>query len=76
MDDLHPSGKPHESLIQYVTDRPGHDARYAIDATKLETELAGRHRRILTAVSKRLCAGTSITNGGGRPCEKDMPASA
>lgn len=39
MDDLHPSGKPHESLIQYVTDRPGHDARYAIDATKLEAEL-------------------------------------
>jgi dTDP-glucose 4,6-dehydratase len=29
----------HESLITYVTDRPGHDARYAIDATKLETEL-------------------------------------
>jgi len=39
MDDLRPSGRPHESLIQYVTDRPGHDARYAIDATKLETEL-------------------------------------
>ncbi|MGE6743766.1 dTDP-glucose 4,6-dehydratase [Allorhizobium pseudoryzae] len=39
MDDLRPSGKPHESLIQYVTDRPGHDARYAIDATKLETDL-------------------------------------
>ena len=29
----------HESLITYVTDRPGHDARYAIDATKLESEL-------------------------------------
>lgn len=29
----------HESLITYVTDRPGHDARYAIDATKLEDEL-------------------------------------
>jgi dTDP-glucose 4,6-dehydratase len=29
----------HESLITFVTDRPGHDARYAIDATKLETEL-------------------------------------
>jgi dTDP-glucose 4,6-dehydratase len=26
-------------LITYVTDRPGHDLRYAIDATKLETEL-------------------------------------
>jgi dTDP-glucose 4,6-dehydratase len=31
-------GKP-ESLIRYVTDRPGHDRRYAIDATKTETEL-------------------------------------
>jgi dTDP-glucose 4,6-dehydratase len=27
------------SLIQYVTDRPGHDLRYAIDATKLKNEL-------------------------------------
>jgi len=32
----------HESLIEYVTDRPGHDARYAIDATKLENELGWR----------------------------------
>ncbi len=31
-------GKP-ESLISYVTDRPGHDRRYAIDATKIEQEL-------------------------------------
>lgn len=31
-------GKPH-SLINYVTDRLGHDRRYAIDATKVETEL-------------------------------------
>lgn len=28
-----------ESLIKYVTDRPGHDMRYAIDPTKMETEL-------------------------------------
>lgn len=28
-----------ESLIKYVTDRPGHDMRYAIDPTKIETEL-------------------------------------
>ena len=28
-----------ESLIRFVTDRPGHDMRYAIDPTKLETEL-------------------------------------
>jgi dTDP-glucose 4,6-dehydratase len=31
-------GKP-KSLIQYVKDRPGHDRRYAIDSTKLRTEL-------------------------------------
>lgn len=31
-------GKP-ETLIKYVTDRPGHDRRYAIDSTKLKTEL-------------------------------------
>ncbi|HTK36758.1 MAG TPA: dTDP-glucose 4,6-dehydratase [Caulobacteraceae bacterium] len=30
------------SLIAYVADRPGHDRRYAIDATKLETELGWR----------------------------------
>ena len=30
---------PHESLISFVTDRPGHDLRYAIDDSKLRTEL-------------------------------------
>lgn len=30
---------PHRKLIAYVTDRPGHDRRYAIDATKIEREL-------------------------------------
>ena len=33
-----------ESLIQYVTDRPGHDRRYAIDPTKIETELGWEPR--------------------------------
>lgn len=31
--------KPHENLITYVEDRPGHDLRYAIDASKIEKEL-------------------------------------
>jgi dTDP-glucose 4,6-dehydratase len=31
-------GKPHD-LITYVTDRPGHDRRYAIDASKIQSEL-------------------------------------
>ena len=30
---------PHKSLIQYVTDRPGHDRRYAIDASRIREEL-------------------------------------
>lgn len=32
-------GKPYKDQITYVTDRPGHDRRYAIDARKLHTEL-------------------------------------
>jgi dTDP-glucose 4,6-dehydratase len=39
MDEMRPQAAPRSDLITYVTDRPGHDARYAIDATKLETEL-------------------------------------
>jgi dTDP-glucose 4,6-dehydratase len=37
-----PAVQPRENLIHFVADRPGHDARYAIDATKLETELGWR----------------------------------
>ena len=36
--------RPHERLIEFVTDRPGHDARYAIDASKIATELGWRPR--------------------------------
>ena len=39
LDRLVPDGRPHERLIQFVTDRPGHDHRYAIDPTKVESEL-------------------------------------
>ncbi|SFB50993.1 dTDP-glucose 4,6-dehydratase [Rhizobium sp. NFR07] len=44
MDAMRPSTGPHNRLITYVGDRPGHDARYAIDATKLETELGWKAR--------------------------------
>ena len=41
LDELRPrtDGKPYKDQITYVTDRPGHDRRYAIDARKLEREL-------------------------------------
>ena len=44
LDELVPESKfkPHLQLVKYVTDRPGHDRRYAIDARKLESELGWR----------------------------------
>ncbi len=42
LDDRRPDGAPHDRLIQFVTDRPGHDRRYAIDPTRLRTELGWR----------------------------------
>ena len=39
MDKKFPSKAPHEGLIRFVTDRPGHDARYAVDCSKIEAEL-------------------------------------
>ncbi|MEL6218493.1 MAG: dTDP-glucose 4,6-dehydratase [Pseudomonadota bacterium] len=37
-----PGGAPHDRLISFVTDRPGHDARYAIDAARIRAELGWR----------------------------------
>jgi dTDP-glucose 4,6-dehydratase len=42
LDALTPADRPREELIEFVTDRPGHDARYAIDASRLENELGWR----------------------------------
>jgi len=42
MDRHRPLAAPHSKLIRFVADRPGHDRRYGIDATKLETELGWR----------------------------------
>jgi len=39
-----PCGAPRRSLITFVKDRPGHDRRYAMDATKIERELGWRPR--------------------------------
>ncbi len=41
LDDLRPAAnnRPYAELIEYVTDRPGHDFRYAIDATRIKEEL-------------------------------------
>jgi dTDP-glucose 4,6-dehydratase len=42
LDEMHPQGAPHARLITFVTDRPGHDARYAIDPSRIRQELGWR----------------------------------
>ena len=42
LDRLRPDGAPHDRLITFVTDRPGHDRRYAIDPARIRTELGWR----------------------------------
>ena len=42
LDARRPDGAPHDRLITFVTDRPGHDFRYAIDASKIRDELGWR----------------------------------
>lgn len=53
-----------EKLITYVTDRAGHDLRYAIDSRKLKTSWAGNPRCNSKRASKKPCAGTSKTRSG------------
>jgi dTDP-glucose 4,6-dehydratase len=49
LDEVSPaaSGQAHAKLIRYVTDRPGHDRRYAMDIRKIERELGWRPRQTL-----------------------------
>ncbi|MBM5794107.1 MAG: dTDP-glucose 4,6-dehydratase [Cyanobacteria bacterium K_DeepCast_0m_m1_088] len=43
-DELQPSGAPHARLITPVSDRPGHDRRYAIDPSRISSELGWQPR--------------------------------
>ena len=42
LDERRPDAAPHEKLIAFVADRPGHDARYAIDPSRIRGELGWR----------------------------------
>ncbi len=39
LDEKRPDGAPHDRLITFVTDRPGHDMRYSIDPSRIRDEL-------------------------------------
>jgi dTDP-glucose 4,6-dehydratase len=49
LDKFAPANEPHAKKIAFVTDRPGHDFRYSIDAAKLEAELGWKPRMPLEA---------------------------
>ncbi|MCB1168091.1 MAG: dTDP-glucose 4,6-dehydratase [Leptospiraceae bacterium] len=44
-----PANAPHDRLIEFVTDRPGHDFRYAIDSTRMEEECGWKAKREFAA---------------------------
>jgi len=48
LDEARPPHAPHDQLISFVKDRPGHDRRYAIDSRKLESELGWKPREAFT----------------------------
>jgi len=49
LDTLLPTGAPHSRLITPVTDRPGHDRRYAIDLTRISSDLGWQPRHSFEA---------------------------
>jgi dTDP-glucose 4,6-dehydratase len=58
VDELAPDSKigSHEKLIRFVTDRPGHDQRYAIDASKAKRELNWTPRETFESGLKKTVA--------------------
>jgi dTDP-glucose 4,6-dehydratase len=49
LDEARPGHAPHEKLIAFVKDRPGHDRRYAMDARKIESELGWKSKHNFAA---------------------------
>lgn len=56
LDRLEPNAAPHERLIRFVADRPGHDKRYAMDISKIGRELDWRPRETFTSGLARTIA--------------------
>jgi dTDP-glucose 4,6-dehydratase len=65
-----PEGAPHDRLITFVADRPGHDLRYAIDAGAHPHELGWRPRSRWTRGWRAPSTGIWTTRPGGARCNR------
>jgi dTDP-glucose 4,6-dehydratase len=69
-------GKPHRELIEFVQDRPGHDLRYAIDATKIADELGWRPQETLETGLEKTVAWYLANEPWWRPIRETRYAGA
>ena len=72
LEELAPN-KPHgvahyRDLITFVADRPGHDLRYAIDASKIARELGWLPQETLKVECVKRCSGIWLMKAGGSRC--------
>ncbi len=67
MDEMHPQGAPHDRLISFVPDRPGHDLRYAIDPVRIRAELGWRPSVTLEEGLRRTVAWYLANEAWWRP---------
>lgn len=72
LDDLRPQAFKHESLISFVTDRPGHDFRYAIDTSKISAELGWQAQ---TKLAEGLAATVKWYLANGSWCDEVLARS-
>ena len=72
LDRLVPAGRPRRELITFVADRPGHDHRYAIDATKLEGELGWRAAETFDTGLEKTIRWYLVNEDWWRPLRKSV----
>ena len=66
LDRIVPGRTKSRSLVTFVKDRPGHDLRYAIDASKAQKNSDGNRARPSSKASRKRCAGILKAGSGGK----------